>query len=139
MRFAYETRAATLLIDPFGQGCAGAAWFRNSAAHSPERLEPCQTPRETRGSKRLGRVYPLDLKRPHTRSPDLLRDTHVNGASAPVELDCQLGSDLATRRASGQRCFRPTRALHVVKDEHPDCVWLSTCSRLVNEALASRP
>lgn len=134
MRFAYETRAATLLIDPFGQGCAGAAWFRNSAAHSPERLEPCQTPRETRGSKRLGRVYPLDLKRPHTRSPDLLRDTHVNGASAPVELDCQLGSDLATRRASGQRCFRPTRALHVVKDEHPDCVWLSTGSGLVGEA-----
>jgi hypothetical protein len=52
-------------------------------------------------------VYPLDLRRPHTRSPNLLRDAHVNGASAPVELDCQsariLRSDQpAARDASGQ-------------------------------------
>jgi hypothetical protein len=47
VRFAYETPAATLLIDLIGQGCACAAWFRSNAAHNPERLEPCQTPRET--------------------------------------------------------------------------------------------
>lgn len=63
--------------------------FRSNTAHSPERLEPCQTPRETRRSKRLGRVYPLDLKRPYTLSPDLLRDTYVKGASAPARLDCR--------------------------------------------------
>jgi hypothetical protein len=33
-------------------------------------------------------VYPLDLKRPHILSPDLLRDAHVKGASAPPGLYC---------------------------------------------------
>jgi len=126
VRFAFETRAATLHIDPFGQDCARAVWFRNSAAHSPERLEPCQTPRKTRGSERLGQVYPLDLRRPHTRSPNLLRDAHVNDASAPAKLDCQrrTGSCDPTRRrpemlpanSCTPRCQRRAPGLRVVID-----------------------
>jgi len=43
VRLAYETLAATPLIDLLGQGCACAARFRSNAAHNPERLEPCRT------------------------------------------------------------------------------------------------
>lgn len=36
--------------------------------------------------------------------------------------------NLAARATTGPRCFRPTRALHVFKDEHPIRVWLSAHS-----------
>jgi hypothetical protein len=37
--------------------------------------------------------------------------------------------NLAARATTDQRCYRPTRALHVVKDEHPGCVRLSGCPK----------
>jgi hypothetical protein len=72
VRFAYETPAATLLIDLFGQGCACAAWFRSNAAHSPERLEPCQTPQET---PRVETPRPGVSTRPETPAHPFARPT----------------------------------------------------------------
>jgi hypothetical protein len=86
-RFAYETPAATLLVDLLGQDCACAAWFRGNTAHNPERLEPCRTPQET---PRVGTPRPCVSTRPETPAHRFTRPTPrrpIKGASAPAELD----------------------------------------------------
>ena len=118
-RFAYKTPAATLLIDLLGQDCASAAWFRGNAAHNPERLEPCQTPQET---PQVETPRPCVSTRPETPAHRFTRLTPRH----PVKR--RLGSrrarparhpNLATRATTGQRCFRPTRALHVFQRRAP--------------------
>jgi hypothetical protein len=137
-RFACETPAATLLIDLIGQGCAYAAWFRSNAAHNPERLKPCQTPEET---LQVETPRPGVSTRPETPAHPFTRPAPRRPRQR------RLGSSRA--RLPAARVLRPARPaatdasgqlMHSTffKDEHPDCARLSTCSRLADEASASR-
>jgi hypothetical protein len=87
-------------------------------------LSRTRTRRRIRRSVRCTGMYPPGSATTEHRFARIAPKSHVNSCSEPTTLGYGLlEPDGTTNRR--QRCFWPTHAFHVFKDEHPGCAWLS--------------
>lgn len=130
-----HVRATARPLDPSGQDCASEPRFRRRAACGPRRLEPYRSPRPSPRTDHLHTGVAISVQvacHPFNRLAPRGPRQQPLGPDRPRLAE---HSDRVAQVPVSQRCFQSAHASHVVKDEHPDFLWLSARTRLANEAL----